>query len=48
MNGFPKVLMAAQLLTVTSQLAAKLTFVDYGSMLGSIGQWSFMVDSTKV
>jgi len=32
-SGFPKVLVAAQLLAVTSQLAAKLRFVDYGSIL---------------
>jgi len=32
-SGFPRVLMAAQLLAVTSQLAAKLRFVDYGSIL---------------
>jgi len=35
MSGFLRVLMAAQLLAVTqtSQLAAKLRFVDYGSIL---------------
>jgi len=32
-SGFPRVLVAAQLLAVTSQLAAKLRFVDYGSIL---------------
>ena len=33
-SGFPRVLMAAaQLLAVTSHLAAKLRFVDYGSIL---------------
>ena len=40
----------AALLAATSQLAAKLRFVDYESILElnssvNIGQWSIMVDS---